>query len=133
MRSGYTDECDGRELTLWRGAVRSAICGKRGQAFLLEMLAALDALPKKKLAAGVLVDGAECCAIGAVALARGQDVSEIEEYDRDDVAQAFGIAPALAAEIAYENDERGRWRETPEERFARVRTWVVKALNGDVG
>ena len=32
-RSGYTDECDGWELVRWRGAVNSAIRGKRGQAF----------------------------------------------------------------------------------------------------
>src|SRR5262245_16738600 len=33
----------------WRGAVHAAIFGKRGQAFLTELLAALDALPEKKL------------------------------------------------------------------------------------
>lgn len=39
----------------WRGAVASAIRGKRGQAFLREMLAALDAMPEKRLIAGSLV------------------------------------------------------------------------------
>jgi len=45
-RSGYSDDCDDQwSLICWRGAVKSAIRGKRGQAFLKEMLAALDALP----------------------------------------------------------------------------------------
>ena len=54
-RSGYSDDCSGRELNLWRGAVESAIRGKRGQAFLREMLVALDAMPEKRLIAGELV------------------------------------------------------------------------------
>lgn len=42
-RSGYNDDCDGWALIRWRGAVNSAINGKRGQAFLRELVAALDA------------------------------------------------------------------------------------------
>lgn len=33
-RSGYSDDCYGWELICWRGAVNSAIKGKRGQSFL---------------------------------------------------------------------------------------------------
>jgi hypothetical protein len=55
-RSGYTEECEDNWQTIrWRGAVKSAIRGKRGQAFLREMLAALDAMPEKRLIAGDLV------------------------------------------------------------------------------
>jgi hypothetical protein len=54
-RSGYSDGCEGWDLIRWRGAVESAIRGKRGQAFLKELLAALDALPEKKLVANELV------------------------------------------------------------------------------
>ena len=46
-RSGYSDDCE--NLGLWRGAVEKSIKGKRGQAFLKEMLVALDSLPEKKL------------------------------------------------------------------------------------
>jgi hypothetical protein len=38
----------------WRGAVASAIRGGRGQAFLREMLAAMDAMPVKRLVANEL-------------------------------------------------------------------------------
>jgi hypothetical protein len=55
-RSGYTEDCEDQwQLIRWRGAVRSAIRGKRGQAFLRELLAALDAMPEKRLIAGDLV------------------------------------------------------------------------------
>ena len=53
--SGYNDDCDGWALIRWRGAVASAIRGRRGQAFLRDLLAALDAMPDKRLVADALV------------------------------------------------------------------------------
>lgn len=127
-RSGYSDDCSGRELNLWRGAVERAIKGKRGQAFLRETLAALDAMPEKRLTTDSLHEPAtgEFCTLGAVGAARGTDMKPLEEAERDDVARGFGIAEALAAEIMFENDERGPWREkeTPEARWIRMRAWV---------
>ncbi len=130
-RSGYSDDCDGWELIMWRGAVNSAIRGKRGQAFLREMLAALDALPVKRLIAHDLVtDQGECCAMGAVALKRQIDVANVDPSERDDVAALFGIAPALAAEIASTNDNDFSYREeTDERRFERVREWVASRIH----
>lgn len=82
-RSGYSDDCDGAELALWRGAVESAIRGRRGQAFLREMLEALDALPARRLISGEFVDGrGEHCALGAVALKRGLAAQGIDLYER---------------------------------------------------
>ena len=44
-RSGYTDDMEDMwQHICWRGAVASAIRGRRGQAFLREMLAAMDAI-----------------------------------------------------------------------------------------
>ena|SRR5258706_13078469 len=136
-RSGYTDDCE--NMGLWRGAVERAIRGKRGQAFLREMAAALDAMPVKELIAGeVIRDNEHVCAIGSVALARKMDVSELEIYDGESVGQAFGVARALACEIAYENDERsnvyenGTSRvETPAERWLRMRKWVAASIIGE--
>ncbi len=48
-RSGYSDDLDQGDLNRWRGAVASAIRGKRGQSFLRELLASLDAMPRKEL------------------------------------------------------------------------------------
>lgn len=131
-RSGYSDDCE--NLGLWRGAVERALSGKRGQAFLREMLVALDALPEKRLIGGTLVDEAgDVCAIGSVGVRRGLDMSKIDIEDSEKVAAAFGIARAMAAEIEYENDEANQYSTwdrrheqfTPEQRFAKIRAWVV--------
>lgn len=157
-RAGYHEDGSEWDLIRWRGAVTSAIRGKRGQAFLREMLAALDALPEKKLITGALVfdgqadwdtevivgadrlvmgDGhpvqiGDVCAMGAVVRARGQDVSQIDPYCAEDVAGIMGVADALAREIAYINDEEGPHRESPEQRFQRVRRWVEAKIYKEV-
>lgn len=127
-RSGYSDDIDGWQLIRWRGAVASAIRGKRGQAFLAEMLAALDALPEPKLIAQELEEDGAVCAIGAVGRKRGLDMEAMDPYDHESVAAVFGIPHALACEIMWENDD-GTWRhDTPEQRFIRVRAWVVSKI-----
>jgi len=129
---GGGDEWD---LIRWRGAVHSAMCGQRGQAFLKEMLGALDALPEKKLIAHDLIKDGEVCAIGSVGLLRGYDMSELDPDNSISVATEFDIADALVREIEYINDEdyfpgiAGRYgesEETPTRRFTRVREWLVK-------
>lgn len=140
-RSGYDDDMSGNwSFICYRGAVKSAINGARGQMFLREMLTALDALPYKALIANDLeghakqsvshwgiVDVPAVCAIGAVGKKRFIDMTMIDAYDTEAVATTFGIADAMAREIMFENDEGGR-RETPEQRFHRVRQWVVDHL-----
>jgi len=128
-RSGYDESCDDNwGLICWRGAVASALRGRRGQAFLREMVDALDALPEKRLTASALVTDEGCCAMGAVALGRRLDTADVDPFERSEVAELFGIAEAMAAEIAYVNDEGSRWRfreETPEARWQRMREWAV--------
>ena len=104
--SGYSEDCDGWALIRWRGAVAQAIRGQRGQAMLRELVQALDALPEKRLAADLLVtaDG-DYCALGALGRARGIDLVTLDPEDRSAVAQAFGVAEALVAELVFENDE----------------------------
>jgi hypothetical protein len=128
-RSNYSEDLESWDLIRWRGAVASAIRGKRGQAFLREMLAALDALPEKRLIEDELVTPEGCCGLGAVAIKRGLDVANVDAHDPESVAAAFGITVALAAEIEDIND-RGL-HETPEARFAFVRGWVTRRLSGE--
>lgn len=106
-RHGYVDEWDDTWATIrWQGAVKSAIRGKRGQALLREMLAALDAMPEKWLAAESLVTAeGEYCALGVLGKARGLDIEALDPDDCDAVALAFGISPTLVREIVYTNDE----------------------------
>ena len=130
-RSGYSDECDSEwDLIRWRGAVKSAMRGRRGQAFLKEMLEALDGMSEKRLIADELEAHGEVCALGAVGMRRGVDMTKLDPYDRQTVAATFGVAPALAAEIMYVNDEAvAYWsNEAPEARWQRVRNWVARKI-----
>jgi hypothetical protein len=113
-RSGYTDDYDlgDGSINLWRGAVKSAFKGKRGQTFLREMLAALDGLTDKALILNDLATEDGVCAIGAVGAARGIDMSKINPEDSDAIAATFGIARAMACEIMYMNDDYGSFKET---------------------
>lgn len=109
-RSGYTDDNDdplahGR----WRQAVKRALEGKRGQALLRELVQALDAMEDKRLYPGSFATPeGEFCTLGVLGTRRGtkmDDLGDDYECDRDLVGQRFGIAPAMAAEIMYLNDE----------------------------
>jgi len=142
-RSGYSDDGDFNDwqMIMYRGAVTSAFKGKRGQAFLREMLAALDALPVQRLVANELsvpdlipcshwglFESESVCAIGAVGKTRGVDMHGIDPEDAESVAGKFGIATAMAREIVFVNDDY--WRnETPEARFSRMRMWVKSQIN----
>ncbi|WP_076903015.1 hypothetical protein [Burkholderia pseudomallei] len=132
-RSGYSDDCGGWSLIRWRGAVNSAIKGARGQKFLRELAAALDAMPEKRLIANELrsADG-EFCTLGVLGDVRGIEMSRLDPDDRDSVAEAFGIAPALAAEIVFENDDACWYGEKPEARWKRMRQWVESNLRGEI-
>ncbi len=132
-RSGYVEDCDEEwRFALYRGRVTRAFRGKRGQAFLKEMLETLDAMPEKKLIANDLEADDGCvCAIGSVGKARGVDMSKLDPEDADGVAAKFGIATSMAREIVWVNDEDGERDETPERRFERVRAWIVKEILDD--
>lgn len=131
-RSGYSDDCDDQWASIcWRGAVASAIRGKRGQDFLRELLRDLDAMPDKRLIDGELIAEGQVCAIGSVGRARGVDMTAIDPEDFHAVARTFGISRALAQEIEFMNDEAGSWRETPEQRWTRMRQWVASEIKQD--
>ena len=132
-RSGYTDDWDYEEaqwmMIRWRGAVKSAIRGKRGQSTLKAILAAMDALPVKRLIQNDLQSKTgEFCTLGVLGNARGIDMVSLDPDNREGVAAVFDIAPALAFEIFYENDEGCRGDETPERRFERMRCWVTSNI-----
>lgn len=143
-RSGYSDDHDDYlALGRYRGRVASAIRGKRGQEFLRELAAALDAMPEKRLVSNSFQREDGCvCALGAVAKLRNIDTrkfdsvdTEYDELDTDGVGAAFGIAGCLAAEIMYENDEfsawapsEGRFHSAPEARWRYMRDWVERNL-----
>jgi hypothetical protein len=123
-RSGYVDDCEQNwDWIRWRGMVASTIRGKRGQAFLQEMRAAMDALPERKLVRDALEADGAVCAIGSVGQARGIDMSKVDPDDYDSIAGMFGISTPLAQEIMWMNDD-AFYRETPEMRFEKMRKWI---------
>lgn len=158
-RSGYVDDVDDvLAIGRWRAAVKSGMRGKRGQAMLREMLAAMDAMTDKRLYRDVLVfDGfrgpyqdpvvvggdslvdqrgevlpvGAACALGTVALARGLSVDDVDPEDHETVADRFGISHAMACEIMYWNDEGNIGPETPEARWTRMRKWVASQIIAD--
>lgn len=141
MRSGYSEsgDLDQKDLAMWRGRVASAMRGNRGQQLLKDALAALDAMPVKRLIKEKLVvsESGDVCTLGAVAPKRGvADINEIDPEDHDTLGKRFNVAPCLIQEIEYENDEAGPWNngngETPEQRFERVRKWLVKNIKATV-
>lgn len=131
-RSGYSEDLDQWALIKWRGQVASAIRGKRGQAFLRELLAALDAMPEKRLIARDLQNAqGEVCTLGCIAVARGVPVTDYDVEDddhREALGATLGIAHQLIAEIEFENDEQWFRTETPEQRWARMRQWVASQI-----
>ncbi len=144
-RSGYVDGCDLDywDMIKWRGQVVSAIRGKRGQKLLTDLLAALDAMPEKALITHELeTENGEVCALGALGKARGIDMQKLDPEEPESVAAAFDIAPQLAQEIVYMNDEYldRKWDEatkkyadyTPEERWKSMRAWVASKINATV-
>lgn len=166
-RSGYTDDNSDDPLAhgRWRQAVKRALQGKRGQALLRELVDTMDAMGDKRLFPGSFATPAgEFCALGVLGAKRGtkmDDLGDEFDCDPDRVGERFGIAPAMAAEIMYLNDEyttdcckwvdveicgplRPGWRgdlrvrsvcvpndNHPQERWERMRAWAVSNLRTD--
>jgi hypothetical protein len=137
-RSGYVDYYDDHwQLGIWRGQVASAIRGRRGQAFLRELIEALDALPEKRLIRGALqtvpafippnIALPQVCAIGAVGVRRGIDLDRLDQQAPRVIADALGIAHQLVSEIEYMNDDAA-WTATPESRWHAMRAWAIRNL-----
>ncbi len=127
-RSGYSDDCE--NLNLYRGTVERATRGKRGQRFFRDLVAALDALPAKRLVANELqkTDG-EVCALGALGKYKGAPLEAVDTYDTNALGKTFDIAHQLAAETMFVNDDDFEYREeTPEQRWERVRKWAIEQI-----
>lgn len=127
-RSGYCEDSDNWSFIMWRGAVNSAIKGKRGQLFFNELLAALDAMPVKSLITDALEEDGGFCTLGVLGNARGLDMAVIDPEEPEQVSKGFNIAEALAQEVVYMNDEGTCSVESPEHRWVRMRKWVADQI-----
>lgn len=128
-RSGYSDDYE--YCNLWAQTVKRAIEGKRGQAFLRELIEALDALQVKSLIdENLITDTGEVCALGAVGKSRGLQMAGLDPTDPERMGQIFGISTALAKEIVYQNDEWHSFRNGAD-RWKHMRQWAEKNLTKD--
>lgn len=130
-RSGYGDDCDSPACYLYEGHIRRAIRGMRGQRALVDFIHTLDAMPVKELISGSFQTGEGVCSLGALAAHRSVDMSDMESdyedgpVDSVTVGKRLDIAPTMAREVMYENDECA---QSPAERWLWMRRWAVGHL-----
>lgn len=136
----------------WFGALKRALQGRRGQALLRELVEVLDSMDDKRLYPRKFITGdGKFCALGVLGAKRGirmDDLGDADLCDIKKIAQRFDIAPTMAAEIMYMNDEyvadewawveeRGKHKRLvcvhnenhPRERWEGMRAWAVEQLN----
>jgi hypothetical protein len=93
---------------MWDANMERIYCGKRGQKVLRELIAALLALPERRLVADVIQkpETGEVCAIGALAKYRGIDPGEFEDSDDGtiELGEKLGLGFMLSWQIGAEND-----------------------------
>lgn len=143
-RFGYEDE-DGIPWQLWETIVGRTLAGRRGQAALAELEAALLALPEQKLIAGHLACEGQVCAVGAYVarqraqadgvsirhkifeMSQGVTVDDVSPaWETVDAGKKVGLQQSLAWHLAYMNDEELANR-TPEQRYDEVLAFVRRA------
>ena len=121
-RSSYSDDYGDDypgQLELYRANVARSIRGKKGQARLRELHAALLAMPVKELHADTFVSPAgQACALGVWALAQhGGDIKAAqlvrEDADDEDIEAALPSWPRLVVkDLIYRNDDVADGRHT---------------------
>jgi len=156
MRLNYCDDEDfPGQFMLWQANCHRSVNGKKGQAFLRRVEAALLAMPEKRLIREAIVEAdGDVCALGSVAVHEGKEVSPELDYDPEDFGMKLGAPRLVAWRLVEINDiqcdydyltaqgplpiNRGgfsgagysvRVNVTPEERYERVLAWVRSQLH----
>lgn len=154
MRIRISEEEDfNNQAFLWEANLERSLKGRKGQAALRGLEAALLALPEKRLIANetVSADGS-VCAIAALAKHRGyrgaMTLPKRPDWDDDNdadspywddyeyeaavedamvnIATDLGVPPMVAKAIIYEND--GPYVKTPEDRYRTVLSWTQRQI-----
>lgn len=150
MRIRISEEEDfDNQAALWEANLERSLKGRKGQATLRGLEAALLALPEKRLIADDTIspDGS-VCAIAALAQYRGYQgnmtLPAQPDWDNEDypdspywdefehqeavedamvkIATDLGVPPMVAKAIIYENDDA--YVRTPEDRYRKVLHWT---------
>lgn len=123
MRLNYSDDEDyPGQFNIWQANCRRSLNGKRGQAALRELEAALLALPEPRLVLGSLCREGDVCAVGALAVHRrvqaGEDraavLADLEENSTDEWGDSeetdqwavdhLGVPRLVAWKLVEQND-----------------------------
>lgn len=152
MRIRVSEEEDfNNQAFLWEANLERSLKGRKGQAALRELEAALLTLPEKRLIANntISTDGS-VCAIAALAKHRGyqgdmslpkqpnwddDDSPYWDEYDYEvavedamvKIAADLGVPPMVAKAIIYENDNDA-YTKTAEARYQRMLRWTQRKI-----
>ena len=131
-RVNYQEDATPWEFLRYRGAVLSAIKGKRGQKLLKDLLEAFDSMQIKELVANELQGESGVCTLGCIAKAKGMDWSNWNDFKSDIISKELNIAKSLVNEIAFENDEICYFdkdsEKTRKKRWQKMRTWVERKI-----
>ena len=127
-RISYADDEEfGGQFELWQANCRRSLKGKRGQAALRELEAALVALPEKALIHGDVEYGGQVCAVGAAIKARGL-LDQVADDATDEVAvDLLGWPRLVAWKIVEMNDEQ-LCHVSEVERYDRMLAYVRELL-----
>lgn len=131
-RVNYSDEEDyPGQSGLFQANCDRSLRGKKGQAELRELKAALLALPEKYLLGNLLYDDAGgVCAIGAYGKYKGVNLATFdpEEGDHDEVGIAGGMPRLVAWKVVEMNDIELETAK-PEQRYRRMLAWIERLLH----
>jgi len=129
---------------LWQSMYQRSTRGKKGQRNLHDFIAALDAMPEKRLIRDAEVEKlydeekdeyvvVGVCAVACFAAAKGGDARYFGEEDDSDIfstaelGKSYGLSWTMAWEMARAND--GTFAGlTPQERWQAMRDWAVSLL-----
>ena len=154
MRIEYTEDEDyPGQFNFYQANCNRSLTGRRGQAALRELEAALLALSAKRLIANELDNGADCCAIGALARRKGLTFDiDPEDGGMEEVGVECGMPRLVAWKVVEANDIDNEtysvrapgpnvycWPQytpgyslivevTPEQRYVSVLEWVRSML-----
>lgn len=122
-----------RRHALWIANSRRELRSKRGQAFLRELLEALEALPQRRLIEGRVAHDGCTCALGALALKRGVDGGRPPDVVMAELERIYVYAEGRPPE-EDEEDEVYIW-EWAEHALGAPRhiAWLVPSENDDGG
>ena len=131
-------------IGLWQSMYQRSLKGKRGQRNLRDFIAALDAMPEKRLISDAQVEKeydedkdeyvvVGVCAVACFAAARGKDPAYFGDEDDSDIystaelGRSAGLSWTMAWEMTNANDEEFG-SLSPEERWQAMRDWAVLKL-----